>query len=486
MKSFRKFWKQKGWSISVFLIMAIAVALRFYLFPQRWGIAFDQAHDAIVAREALRLGKIPLLGPFASGANMVGGPQWYWAIAFFTWLYPHSVVAPWVGLAVLSVVFVALMMRIGYLLGDKKLALIIGLIAAFSPLQISQGVNLTNQSPMALVTGISLWALVEYLKSKRPLFAFLLGTGVAAGMNIHLQGAGLLSLILVAIWLGRKHSLKSVFWLLAGFGLQFVPMIIFELRTGFYNSAGAKSYLLYEQKIRGVSTRWLTYVFSFWPDLWRKIAGGNRWTSFLQGIGVSLLVVRGIFRKNLSKRFSAVVFSFILIFISLRYYRGPRFESYFVFVHPFVLFFSAWFVWRVFNWKKLLGRLFLIFLIVTSFQLNLSHYRVEKNTTYPLVKSWEKLLVEKYPHRKFALYDYDLRTRGATASLALVLSADGLIDDQGVKIGVSNVSDSLSERTFYRENFYLSDLSSLDEIGEIWHFLNPSSIWQETEEWYLK
>lgn len=470
--------------ILAFLVIIIAIFFRFYHFSTRWGLAFDQAHDALVAREALRQKKIPLLGPFASGANIVGGPQWYWVMAFFTWLYPRSVLAPWFGLAVLYVFFVALMMRIGYLLGSKKLALLVGVIAAFSPLQISQGVSLTNQSPMALIAAISLWALINYIKNKRSIFAFLLGTAIAAGVNIHLQGTGLLFLIPTAVFYGQRHSLKSIFAFLTGFGLQFIPMFIFETRTNFYNLSGLINYFLDEQYKTGISTGWLTYVFSFWPDLWRKIAGGNQWTSSLQGLGIAFLVVLGVFKKKFSKPFLALVLSFVLIFISLRYYRGPQFESYYVFVHPFVLFFSAWFVWKIWNWKKVLAYLLLLFLLANSLKLSLDHYQVEKNATYPLVKSWEKELAGKFPGSKFAVYDCQAITRGKTASLALVLSADDLIDDRGIKIGVSRDPETISERTFLKQGYFLTDISEIKKESDDWVFLNPSQIWKETEEWY--
>ena len=42
----------------------LAGLLRFYNYDVRWALAHDQARDALVAREALRQHKIPVLGPF--------------------------------------------------------------------------------------------------------------------------------------------------------------------------------------------------------------------------------------------------------------------------------------------------------------------------------------------------------------------------------------------------------------------------------------
>jgi len=115
----------------------------------------------------------------------------------------------------------------------------------------------------------------------------------------------------------------------------------------------------------------------------------------------------------------------------------------------------------------------------------LAHYRVERNRTYPLVKSWERELINKFPGKKFAVYDYHLQTRDKTACLALVLSVEGLIDDHGVKIGVTRRPEPPSEKTFYEQEYLLTDISEIKEEGDGWAFLNPSEIWRETEEWYL-
>ena len=482
-----RFFRRHRYQILVVLILILAATLRFYNYPHRWGLAFDQARDALIGREAVGQNKIPLLGPFASGANVVGGPQWFWLIALFTWLYPWSVLSPWVGLTISYVLFVFLMIKIGEELGEKKLGLFMGVVAAFSPAQISQGVNLTNQGPIAVMAAFSIWAMLKYLKTKRAIFAFLLGTGIAMSFNIHLQGINLFFLIPIVAILGWRHSLKATLLFFFAFGLQFIPFFIFEFRKDFYNTRGLLNYFFYGQYETGISTRWLTYVFSFWPNLWTKIVGGNKWLSYFQGVSLSVLITLEILRKKISKEHLALVLSFILIFINLRYYRGPRFESYFVFIHPFVLFFAAWFIWKMFVWRKAMGVLLLFLVILGSARLNLEHYRQEKNTMYPLVKSWKNELTEKFPGKKFAVYDFQLLSREKTASLALILAVEGLIGDEGIKIGVACSSQVASEEVFFTDgNCFLSDISQIKKDGDDWAFLNPSEIWKETEEWYLK
>src|SRR5690348_1605926 len=88
------------------IILLIAVFFRFYNFDHRYGLAYDQAHDALVARSALEQHKLPLLGPFSSAGPFVTGPEWYWFIALGTIIFPFSILTPWVVLAGLYTLFV--------------------------------------------------------------------------------------------------------------------------------------------------------------------------------------------------------------------------------------------------------------------------------------------------------------------------------------------------------------------------------------------
>jgi hypothetical protein len=483
VKKIKQYWFQAG----IFFLLLIGGILRFWDYQNRWGFAFDQAHDVLVAREGIRQGKIPLLGPFASGANVVGGPQWYWAIMIFSLINPKWILTPWVCLTFLYIFFIYLMVLIGKELGGKKLGLIVGLIVTFSPLQISQGVNLTNQSPMALVSAMAILTAIKYLKTKKLIYAFLLGNFVSLGISIHLQGIGLLFVLIAVMILGWPHSFLGIILIVLGLVFQFLPWIIFDLNNNFYNLRNLWQYYRWEQYKIWIPNRWLTYAFSFWPDLWRKIVGGNYWLSLFQGISLLLFGLYHFFHKKLRKEFLLVSLSFILIFISLRYYRGERFESYYVFTHPFVFLLSGWLVLNIFNWKKLAGGIFLLSLIIGSlFQIKI-HYQKSTNTLYPLVKEWEEVLKEKFPGEKFAVYDYEMSTKTQTTALSLVLDIDRLIDDGGVKIGISREEFQIPSKTFYNKDGYsLTNISDIKKEGDKWAFLNPSEIWKGTEEWWKK
>ena len=477
--------KSHRYLMTVILILLVAAIFRFYHFPNRCGLAYDQARDVLVAREALRQGKLPLTGPFTSTANVVYGPQWFWLLALFAAPKLDSVFLPWLMVGLLYVAIVFLMIKVGDMLGGRELGLLAGALTAFSPLQVWQSLNLTTPNFTALLSVLAILVMLKYLKTEKSFWAFLLGTIIALAINIHLQAIGLLFLIPTALILGRKNRLAALAFLAVGFLLQFIPLLIFELRNDFYDLQGVVSYLTFGQYRLEGQTPWWVYLSSAWPKLWWQTTGGNLWLAYLQMAGIGFLLARQLLTKKLPKMILALVISFLLIFISLRFYRGAKFESYYAFTQPFILILAAWLVWRIYLWQKAVAMLFLLALLFGSWQLNLPFYQVEKNS-YSLLKSWQETLVERFPGRKFSLYDYEFLSQDKTVSLSLVLAASGLIDDGGVKIGISRSPESISKETFYNQSYSLTDISQIKKESDKWAFLNPSEVWKATEEWYYK
>src|SRR3990170_3035674 len=124
--------------IGIFLLVFFAAFLRFVNFENRWGLAYDQARDVLVAREAIQEQKLPLIGPFASAGQFVYGPQWYWILMLLIGIYPFWLLTPWVLQALLYVGVVLLMILIGHEVQGKRFGLLLGLLTAVSTAQIAQ------------------------------------------------------------------------------------------------------------------------------------------------------------------------------------------------------------------------------------------------------------------------------------------------------------------------------------------------------------
>src|SRR5438045_1493449 len=119
-------------------ITLLAALLRFNNYSNRWGLAYDQAHDAVVARGALDQNRIPLLGPFSSAGPFQTGGEWYWLIMLGTKFNTSLVMSPWIFLTALYVLYVFLLIHLGKELFGKSYGLLLGLLASISTEQIAQ------------------------------------------------------------------------------------------------------------------------------------------------------------------------------------------------------------------------------------------------------------------------------------------------------------------------------------------------------------
>lgn len=493
MNKFIFFTRSNWFFISVFCLIILSLVLRFYNYGNRWGLAYDQARDVIVAKEALQTGKIPLIGPFASAGQFVYGPQWFWVIMLFIGIFPFTVIAPWVIQTFLYVAIIPLMILIGIRIKNKLFGLILGLLTAISPAQIAQSTNLTSPSMVSIFSILSIYFFIRYIQEKKILNGFFMSFFVATAINIHFQAIGLLCLIPIAFLLSFKKSLKNFLLLLFGAIIPFIPLIIFDLKNNFFESRNLIDYYLYGQYKIFVPNRWLTYVGIFWPTLWANIIGGQKIIGYLLIILTAIIVSYSFLKRKISKTLLGLSASFILIFILLRYYRGERFDSYFVFIHSFVLIFTALIVYSLLKFNKIIGVVAGLIIIIMSINLDINIIKNSGNFTSMLVNAWVKNLIERFPNNKFAVYDYQYKNIDKSLPLVLFLDSVGKIKDEGIKLGFY-IATSKTHFVYpsivgRRGGYQILDLESTTSAHlakEEWAFINPSQIYRSTVEWYKK
>lgn len=483
---------KRSFQILIFLIILLAIILRFANYQNRWGLAIDQAYSAVIARHALETHKIPLLGPFSSAGPFQTGGEWYWIIMVGTLIYPFSVITPWVFMTSLYVLFVFLMIRFGTELIDKKFGLILGLFSAISTAQITQGTNLANQSPLALFSLFSIWSSVRFSRTKNPLYLFLLGFFVAFGAAIHLQGVGLFLLIIATLVFTKYFNLKGYIYLLLGLALPLLPILISDFSHNFFNFKNMLYYYLHDQyriSLDVLGRRWLTYLGVFWPASWNFIIGGNIIIGYLFGLGFLLTILKTILKKSIKTEWLIIYTSFLGMIFLLRYTRTPLFDSYLVFIHPFVLLISAFIMYNLIRRNLLLGLAAIVIVLGFSLQKDFAEITYSKiNGTDLQTLEFEKILIDKYPKEKFAIYDYKRLTPIASFPLSLYLETDGKINDQGFKIGIATSGATLNATILLKSNSYvIFDLNSKSKKqldNEEWSLVNPSAIYNETENWH--
>lgn len=492
----RNFFVKNWFTICLICLFLFSLFLRFYNYQNRWGLALDQAHSALIARYGLEALKIPLIGPFSSAGPMQTGGEWYWFVMAGTIFNQNEVITPWIFLTLTYVLFVLLIAFLGKELVSKKFGILLGVLALVSTAQIAQSSNLTNQSPLALFSLFAIWSMIRFIKTKKMRYLFLLGFNVSFAISLHFQGIALLSLVLATIIIARA-SLKGALTTLFGLFVPMIPLLLFDFKNDFINSRNIIQYYLHDQykiSLDVLGRRWKTYAGIFWPNAWSHVIGGRFPIGFVLIAIVGIVTLYNFLKRNISKEWQIIITSFIGMVVILRYVRTPLYDSYIVFLHPFIFLLTGWIIYFLYKKNKFLGLVF--FAAVVTFSLIKDSEELNYNkTNYSVVEagSLVKLLKEKFPNQKFSIYSYKYQLSDKNFILALFLDAQNLIDQNGRRVGLVIATESAvaSFPIIKGEipNQRLLDLNS-SKSGELeksdFANVNPAQIYYMTQEWYTK
>lgn len=478
----------------VFLAVAITILgayVRFYNYSNRWGLAYDQAHDAIVARGALDQRKIPLLGPFSSAGPFQTGGEWYWIIMIGTQFNPSLVMSPWIFLTTLCVLYVMLLIYVGKELYGQNYGLLLGLLGSISTAGIAQSVSLTNQTPLAIISLLSIWSAVRCVKTKRPFYFFTLGFFVSLAISIHLQGTALVSVVIVTFLFSGIPTRREIFYLALGLLLPAMPLLWYDLQNDFINIRNMLQYYLVDQykiSLDVLGRRWLTYLTEFWPKAWSHMIGGQIVVTYALVLVGFIEYIYCRFKKENIHVWTFIICCFGFLMTIIRYARVPLFDSFVFFTHPFVLMLTAFVIYFLLKHIKTVGLTFLILTIGGTLVASIREINYGSNLTAQESISFKNAIYRKFlPSTKFAVYDYNYLTADSSLPFVLYMHADGNISDEGRKIGFSTgvmprywpLIASFSGKTV----FDLSGSSSAELKQSGWQLVNPNSIYLETEEW---
>ncbi len=471
------------------LIILFAAAIRFYNFQNQWILWTDQASFALLTRYALFNFKLPLLGQFTSAGPFQVGGEWYWFLMIGQALYPFSFLSQWVWLILLYILFVIVIMYFAKQLVDKKFALIVGVITAFSPAEIYQGFNLENLSPIPFLSLLAMVFSIRYIRKSNSLDLYLLALICGLAPAFHPQGFALL--LLLATTLILKGKPKWVYLLcIPLLLLPWLPVFIADSQNHFHNTQNMINYYLFGQNkipLDVLGRRWSTYLGVFIPQSWAYIVGGWPILAYLTMLGILLLTVYNALKLKLTKEWLVIILSFLMILTLFRYSHVPLFGTYLLTLHPYIILLTGYLIYFLINRYFLIGIISLIILTIGSFY-KYSKGLVSENYNALQVSNLEKVLVDKYPHQSFAIYDYQDSAVGISEALSLYLYNDNKIDDKGKKIGITTrQTDNLYNIYTDKKGYTLEDLSESNDSklnSKEWDLVNPSSIYHKVQEWF--
>jgi hypothetical protein len=493
LKRIRKWTYIKRVEITLVSILILSLLLRFINYSNRWGLAYDQARDIIVASYALNNHLIPLIGPFSASGPFVFGPYAYWMYMFFISLQPSNVILPWIFQTAISALMPLIMFLVGKEVLNKKFGLLLAFFTAISTAQIAQATNLTYSTFVGFVSMLVFLFAIKAIKYSKDRFFFLTAFFVGFAVNIHFQAIGLL-IVLPLILIFSRFSIRRILLVSMGLVSTFIPLIIFDFIGNHYESSHLIKFFLSGGNEFSLPNRWLTYIGIFWPKAFSHVIGGYFPMGYVLGFLLLCVTVYSFVSKKFSKLIFFVLSFFVINIIILRYFKGGIYDAFLVYMHPSILILTAYVV-LILKRKNLFLAIFL-FISISILTINKNIYEIKYATNYtsPRAIVYMNDLRNKFPQRKFSLYDYGFKNVSISYPTVMYLMKNELADSAGKKIGFADATNSAQ---FKERNApliegeaiggpFMMDLSEytdkeLDEMG--WFPINPDVVYNSVERW---
>lgn len=415
-------------AVALFIILAVAIFFRFSNASVRYGIGDDSSRDAFVAYQGAKDLQFPLTGPFSSLGQFTFGPWYYWQLIVFTAATNHPF-APWIYLALASTAFVFVMYTLAKQLMNPTAGLIVALLVAISPPQISTAKGLTNPNLISLFAGFATLQFIKVIMSKHSSrWWFLWGVILGIGINIHYQMMGLLVFLPLTLF-SKNKSWRRLLWTCLGLGVTFIPMLLFDANNHWFLLRHMTEYYLWGKNAYYIPYRWLWYLRDFWPQFWAYTLGLPKLAGIPLLAILALTFAAALRKKLLSKPWILLLVAFGVNFLMLRYYWGERFFGYLQFLHPFIFLFTGFVLWKLLSFNRLLGILTLVALVVAMLPASIR----ELPADYPNLMARKDLALIKQvlPNQQIRIYSCKRRGFSRTIALAYLLHIDNALTGEG-------------------------------------------------------
>lgn len=490
----KQFIYRNKYYLAFWLILLLAFVVRFYNFSVHWGLGNDDSRDIMIAQEALRRHELPMIGSFSSAGPFVFGPFFYWFIMLCYLILPFAFTAPWILLGLVGVATVAVMMWCGKKIAGNNFMLLIGVLTATSPQLVVRSLRLGQHTFISLSTACMILALLFFFEKRKLLFAFLAGLAIGAGINFHYQTVNLLIFLAVFFFIPKASwRLKFVSFFLAGVGVivGLLPLVVWDIQQQFANLRNILDYFLVAQYRLYVPNSWKLFLFHFLPNYWSFVIGGYSLLAFALMIMTGIITAYILVKKKLSYQMVILLIPFGLLLFLNRFYKGERSEGYLLYFLPFILIFTAYGIFVLFQ----RGRLFLMrFLIAGMLLLSILYGNSQSISTIfayrTPVQALEIVidqLVKKYPNQKFVVYDYKGSLSSDNQALSALLFRRHLIAEDGIPIGFLCYGKCPRyPRLVLYGGLYLADLRKEKNIAKEnpqWINVNPDHMYNDLIGW---
>lgn len=497
MKQLLLFLKSHKYQFIIFGILLFSAVFRFYNFADKWGLAGDGARDAMIGKEALMRHELPLYGSFSSAGPFVFGPLFYWFIMGSFLLLPFTFASPWLLIGVISVAVVGAFIYLGFLLGGKKLSIILGILSATSAHLIVRSVILGQHTFISLFTVCLMICFVLLWQKKKSFFAIMMGISLGIALSMHYQAINLFIFFpAILIVPTKKFWMRFVYLclMIVGFLIPSLPLLWWDAHQNFANIRNILDYFLIGQYRLYVPNSWKLYVLHFLPSYWLFVVGGNIFLGVFAMLFTSVTSSYLLLRRKL--RLEIIVFAGILVCLLFlqRYYHGERSEGYLLYLDPFIILLTGVAINTFFEntAKKILHKSLvvvgsLLVMIVTIGNLLYAWQLVNVTNNIDVMERALTKIEKQYPNKAFALYDYKWETGETSMMLSALMEIHNVSNLKGQPIGFFGPKAKLSKKRVILgkfESYSIISLTTQDtKDSKSWVPMNHEAVYDDLMQW---
>lgn len=377
IKKIFNFIKENKYEVLILVfILFLASFLRLYKIADYMTYLGDEGRDAIVVRRLLVYFDPILIGPGTSIGNMYLGPLYYYLIAPSLWLAHYSPVGPSIFVALIGILTVFLVWKIGREWFGRVAGIVASFFYAISPTVIIFSRSSWNPNVMPFFALISVYSIWKVWKEEKYKWLIVLGISYAFCLQSHYLALLLLPTFGIFLFIKylklKKEGLPKPFVKNSLIGLIIFlflmsPLVIFDARHGWRNFAAMKKFFAVRQET--VSIRpWnaVPKVFPISEKINSRLLGGRNVNA-----GIYLTIVIFVFaiwlfinrkkEERKSKDAYVLVFTWLAFaLIGLGLYKQEIYDHYYGFFFPAPFFLLGAFVQNSYKVAKKAGRALIV------------------------------------------------------------------------------------------------------------------------------
>jgi hypothetical protein len=468
------------------MVILVAIFFRFYNTPGRYGFDYDPTRDALIVDYASKTLQFPLIGPPSGIGPFNFGPWYYYQLILFKIIFPVDY-APWIYIGIASTIVVFVMYKIGVLLKDKTLGLLLATLTALSPAETGQIRALSNPTLIPLYTILTIWMFIKFIKENSSSWMiFLWGLVLGIGINNHYQMLGLMPLPTIFFIYKKDKRWIKILAFTAGMFISFMPLIVFNFLHGWSTVKGLIFYITQGAGGIYIPNRWLFYVRDFWPVFLSYILGLPSKLGIYISIFIGLATFYLLIKRKISIIYIFLIITFGINFLVLRIFPGQREYYYLLYLHPFILIFFSLIILNMlhFKWGKYIVSI--ILLVVMVGMVSQSIERLKTSTDQAQFKKDAQEIINNFSDKKFTLYECPNNQKNRTRGVIFFLNTYNKVSENGIKLAYPNekcpfpVGDKLSIQYLHTVNVVNISYASeklLFEYG--WRKITPKTVFEQ-------